>query len=62
VGELSRAFEENGDERVKGMAAWALGRIGGSEARSCLEGFLAGSGGVARSEIEAALEASRATR
>ncbi len=62
VGELSRAFEENGDERVKGMAAWALGRIGGPGARSRLEGFLPGSGGVARSEIEAALEASRGTR
>ncbi len=32
IPELARAFRENTDERVKAMAVWALGRIGGKEA------------------------------
>ncbi|MBU1171920.1 MAG: epoxyqueuosine reductase [Proteobacteria bacterium] len=39
IPDLTRAFEENTDERVKGMIAWALGRIGGKEARKALEQF-----------------------
>jgi len=40
IPELVRAFEENSDERVRGMIAWSLGRIGGSQAGKILEGFL----------------------
>ena len=57
VPDLIRAFEENRDERVRGMCAWALGRIGGDEARAALEGFLSRSEGRMREEVEQALEA-----
>jgi len=40
------------------MAAWALGRIGGPEARQCLDRFLPQSAGLVREEIIAVLEAS----
>ena len=40
VPDLIRAFQENGDERVKGMCAWALGRFGGEKVKAALEGFL----------------------
>jgi epoxyqueuosine reductase len=57
VPDLIRAFRENGDERVKEMCAWALGRLGGDEARRALEGFLGESEGRVRDELERALEA-----
>jgi len=57
VPDLLRAFEENEDERVRGMCAWALGRIGGDEARAALEGFLTRSEGRVREEVEQAIEA-----
>ncbi len=37
--DLIRAFDENPDDRVRAMCAWALGRIGGEKARSALSGF-----------------------
>jgi epoxyqueuosine reductase len=55
VPDLVRAYGENGDERVRGMIAWALGRLGGAGARDALERFRDGSEGVVREEIEAAL-------
>ncbi|RJR17554.1 MAG: epoxyqueuosine reductase [Desulfobacteraceae bacterium] len=55
VPDLVKAFEENGDERVKGMVAWALGRIGGRSARCALDRFRSGSEGIVREEIEMAL-------
>jgi epoxyqueuosine reductase len=57
VPDLIRAFQENGDERVMGMCAWALGRLGGDEAKAALDGFLAESDGRVRDELERALEA-----
>ena len=56
VPELVRAFDEGIDERVRGMIAWALGRIGGEAARSALEGFLKRSEGLVYDETVAALE------
>lgn len=56
IPDLARAFWENEDERVKGMAAWALGQIGGPEAGKALEGILDGSNGMVREEIIRALE------
>ncbi|MBN1495390.1 MAG: HEAT repeat domain-containing protein, partial [Spirochaetes bacterium] len=53
--DLVRAFDENEDGRVRGMIAWALGRIGGSAARDALDAFLSGSEGMVREEISAAL-------
>jgi epoxyqueuosine reductase len=54
--DLIRAFKENEDERVKGIIAWSLGRLGGEKAKTALEGFLKGSEGLVRKEIEQALE------
>jgi len=36
---LIRAYEETADARVQSMSAWALGRIGGAQARRALETF-----------------------
>lgn len=36
TGDLIRVLQENPDERVRAMAAWALGKLGGEEARSAL--------------------------
>ncbi len=55
VPELIRAFKENKDPRVLGMIAWALGRLGGEEARQVLEGFLEGTDGIVKQEIRDAL-------
>ena len=55
IPELMRAYQENEDQRVKGMIAWALGKLGGEMARSALRRFLPGSTGLARKEIEDAM-------
>jgi epoxyqueuosine reductase len=55
VPELIRAYQENEDERVKGMIAWSLGKLGGNKARSALRGFLPQSTGLVRKELEEAL-------
>ena len=55
IPELMHAFQENEDQRVKGMIAWSLGKLGGDSARSALRRFLPGSTGLARKEIEDAL-------
>ena len=46
----------NDDERVKGMAAWALGKIGGVQAREALKKFLVHSQSNVRDEVIHALE------
>jgi len=53
---LEKAFFENSDERVKGMAAWALGCIGGSRALKVLNKILKESVGMPRKEIIQAFE------
>jgi epoxyqueuosine reductase len=55
VPHLIRAFEENGDERVKGMIAWSLGRIGGGKGLEALKVFLKKSEDPVKTEIEQAL-------
>jgi epoxyqueuosine reductase len=62
VPDLIRAYGENDDDRLRGMIAWALGRIGGSKAKGALERLPAGGNGVVREEIEAALAVCRAVR
>jgi epoxyqueuosine reductase len=54
--DLIRAFKENQDERIRAMAAWSLGRLGGEKSKTALEEFLKGSEGLVRTEIEQALE------
>lgn len=58
VRDLVRALEENGDERVRGMAVWALGRIGGEEAGKALRRLTACSEGLVREELEYAMAGS----
>ena len=57
VPELVTAFKANGDDRVKAMIAWALGRLGGPGARDALAEFKEESAGVVRGEIVSALAA-----
>jgi epoxyqueuosine reductase len=56
VPDLVKEFQENEDGRVKGMAAWALGKIGGARARKALEKFLIHNEGNVRDEVMHALE------
>ena len=55
VPELIRAFQENEDERIKGMIAWSLGKLGGNKAQSALREFLPESSGLVRQELNDAL-------
>ena len=55
VPELIRAFKENKDERICGMIAWSLGKLGGTEAQAALNSFLPDSSGLVRQEIENAM-------
>ena len=57
IADLTRAFQENSDERVKSMIAWSLGRIGGSQAKAALKKFLQDSAGKVKEEITQAMEA-----
>jgi epoxyqueuosine reductase len=56
VPDLTRAFSENADERVRGMIAWALGRIGGVAARKELEMHLSKEDGIVKTEVRSALD------
>jgi len=56
VPDLIRAFQQNGDERVKGMCAWALGRLGGEKAKAALEGFLEQNEGRVQEEVKQAVK------
>jgi len=53
---LANTLTENGDENVRAMSAWALGRLGGARARKALEVSLSGEDGPVRQEITLALE------
>jgi epoxyqueuosine reductase len=55
VDDLIRAYNETGDMRVRGMIAWALGRIGGKKANDSLDSFLKTSEEIVREEVVAAL-------
>ncbi|HQG32292.1 MAG TPA: 4Fe-4S double cluster binding domain-containing protein, partial [Deltaproteobacteria bacterium] len=56
VSSLVQEFTDNGDERVRSMIAWALGRIGGRKARQALDRFHGAAEGMVRQEIEHALD------
>jgi epoxyqueuosine reductase len=55
VPELIRSFNENDDYRIQSMAAWALGKIGGEEAKTALKKFLINSKDTVREEIDFSL-------
>jgi epoxyqueuosine reductase len=56
VDKLKRAFYDNTDARVQSMIAWALGRIGGSEATAALKQIFENSTGTVKQEIEHVLK------
>ena len=56
IPELLVAFRSNDDERVLGMLAWAIGRIGGLKAKAVLNDILPGSNGLVQKEIVFALD------
>ncbi|MFX0104718.1 MAG: epoxyqueuosine reductase [Candidatus Hodarchaeota archaeon] len=56
IPELIKAFNENVDETVKGMIAWALGQIGGEESKEFLNISLSNSNGLVKEEILIAIE------
>lgn len=53
--DLIRALKSEPDERIRGMAAWALGKLGGNAAKNALEAAKPGSDGVVYDEIIQAL-------
>jgi epoxyqueuosine reductase len=56
IPDLKCTCRENTDERVRAMAAWALGRIGGQQARQALLSLQPNAQGIVLTEIESALE------
>ncbi|MEW5913234.1 MAG: 4Fe-4S double cluster binding domain-containing protein [Thermodesulfobacteriota bacterium] len=52
---LAQALRDNPDHTVRAMAAWALGRLGGEQARRALEAARSRADGEVGTEIEAAL-------
>lgn len=54
VADLVHVFDVEADDRVKAMAAWALGRIGCKKAKDALASLVAGNSGVVLEEIKAA--------
>jgi epoxyqueuosine reductase len=58
IPDLLTAFRNNDDERVQGMIAWAIGRMGGSKAQKALNDLLPKSEGSVREEILLAFEKS----
>ena len=55
--DLVQAMETNNDERVRAMAAWALGRIGGETAVESLRALAPRCEGELKEEVDLALEA-----
>ena len=53
---LIDALNNNPDELVRGMSAWALGRLGGKHAKKALEGRRNIETGIVKDELERALE------
>ena len=57
ITDLVQAFEDNPDERVRGMAVWAIGNIGGPQARTALSGLSDETSDLVQGEIRQAKEA-----
>jgi epoxyqueuosine reductase len=54
--DLEKAFDENDDDRVKGMIVWAMGKIGNSDTINRLNSYKANGSGKVQDEIEIAVE------
>jgi len=59
IKDLIRAFQENNDDRVRGMVAWALGNIGGKEAEDALQTAQGSGSEAVNAEVEMAHAATR---
>ena len=57
VPDLIQVFKENDDDRVRGMAAWALGKIGGRRAAAALQEARGNGSAMVAQEVEWALAA-----
>ena len=57
IGDLIRAFKDNSDQRVRGMAIWAIGNIGGPEALAAMDGLVDDTSELVKEEILRAKEA-----
>ena len=55
IDDLIQAFHENTDEKVQGMIAWALSKIGGQKSKKALEDFAIKANGLVFEEITSAL-------
>jgi epoxyqueuosine reductase len=53
---LKKGLEDNPNEIVRGMCAWAIGRLGGTKAKAILESRLKSEEGLVRQEIQMAME------
>lgn len=51
IADLLRAFEDNPDERVRGMTVWAIGNISGPEALTALKGLIDETSDLVKEEI-----------
>jgi epoxyqueuosine reductase len=56
IADLVRAYKDNPDERVRGMAAWAMGNIGGPEALNALNGCVDETSSLVKEELQRAKE------
>jgi epoxyqueuosine reductase len=54
--DLEKAFNENDDDRVKGMISWAMGRIGNKETIKILKSYKKQSSKIVQDEIDIAIE------
>jgi len=52
---LTRVMGDHPDETVRDMCGWALGRLGGPQAKAALESRLDQEGALGRKEIKSAL-------
>jgi epoxyqueuosine reductase len=56
IADLVRAYRDNPDERVRGMAVWAIANIGGREALTVLKGLVDETSDLVKEEIRRAKE------
>ena len=56
ISDLVRAYEDNPDERVRGMTVWAIGNIGGPEALTALKELTDETSNLVKEELRRAKE------
>ena len=54
--DLEKAFNENRDDRIKGMIAWAMGQIGNQDTGQILKSYSANNSGKVLKEISMAIQ------